>query len=121
MADIMDSINDLFNFFDTEDERKKFNERQKKQRDKETNDVKKLLDIPEGRRFFWRLLSGTGVFRTSMTGNSQTFFNEGRRDIGLMILKDVMEANPGAFSQMQREFISARNSEVEKQKENNND
>ncbi len=69
-------------------------------RKQELNDVYNILAIPSGRRWVWRVLSDCGVFKSSFTGNSTTFFNEGRRDIGLRILADVMEANPDAYVQM---------------------
>lgn len=61
-------------------------------RDIELADVKQLMSSREGRRFIWRMLDRTGVFRTSFTGNSTTFFNEGMRNIGLIILADVQAA-----------------------------
>lgn len=42
-------------------------------RDIELADIKQLMDSVQGRRFVWRLLDRTGVFRTSFTGNSTTF------------------------------------------------
>jgi len=72
-------------------------------RKQELNDVYNILAIPSGRRWVWRVLSDCGVFKSSFTGNSTTFFNEGRRDIGLRILADVMEANPDAYVQMAKE------------------
>lgn len=81
-------------------------ERQKRKRDRELSDIREVLLKPEGRRFIWRLLSEAGVFRGSFTGNSETFFKEGQRDIGLLVLRDCMEAKPDSFSQMQREYTS---------------
>jgi len=115
----MMEINELFDIFDDDGERQKFNDRQKKLRDKELDDLKLVLERPEGRRLIWRMLAACGVFRNSFTGNSQTFYNEGQRNIGLLILKDIMESKPEAFTQMQREFISNKASEqaAEKNKE----
>lgn len=87
-----------------EEESKKLKEYQKRLKDREVEDLKKILAHPEGRRFIWRLLSESGVFRTSFTGNSTTFFNEGKRDIGLLILSEVMKADMSKFTQMQNEF-----------------
>lgn len=78
---------------------------------RDQSDLRKLLNLPEGRRFIWKLWSETGVFRASFTLNSnQTAFNEGRRDIGLAILLEVQKAKPDAYAQMQREFTSEINS-----------
>ena len=69
-------------------------------RKQELNDMYNILTTPYGRRWVWRVMTDCGIFKTSFTGNSTTFFNEGRRDIGLRILADVMEANPDAYLKM---------------------
>lgn len=69
----------------------------------QVEDFKWLMAHKQGRRLMWRWLDKCGVFRTSMTGNSHTFFNEGRRDIGLQLMHEVMELTPDAFAQMQKE------------------
>lgn len=61
-------------------------------RDREMHDMRTVMSTVEGRRFVWRLLERAGVFRTSFTGNSTTFFNEGQRNMGLIVLADVHEA-----------------------------
>lgn len=73
------------------------------QRKREIEDFKWLVAHKQGRRLLWRLLSMTGVFTSSMTGNSQTFFNEGRRDIGLQLMAEVNEHSLEAFVQMMKE------------------
>lgn len=78
----------------------------KRVRDREIADIKKLLSIPEGRRVIWRILEESGIFKSSFTGNSTTFFNEGKRDIGLLVLEEVMKADMGKFTQMQSEFVN---------------
>jgi hypothetical protein len=73
-------------------------------RDIELADVKKIMGSYEGRRFMWRLLDRAGVFRTSFTGNSTTFFNEGMRNIGLIVLADVMAACADQYVVMMNEL-----------------
>ncbi len=75
----------------------------KRLRETELNDIRRILEYDFGRRFVWRYLGLAGVFQTSFTGNSTTFFNEGRRDIGLKLLADVTEAKPDAYIQMTQE------------------
>jgi len=77
--------------------------RQKHQAELLENAWKWLLAEDRGRRIAWSLLEQTHVFRTSMTGNSQTFFLEGERNIGLKLLDTIMATNPQAFAQMQAE------------------
>jgi hypothetical protein len=45
-----------------------------------------FLGRPEGKRVLSILLNESGVFESSFTGNSRTFYNEGKRDMGLLLL-----------------------------------
>jgi hypothetical protein len=74
--------------------------KEKDLRRNELDDLRQLLDLPAGRRFVWKWLEVAGVFRSSYTGDNNTFFNEGRRSIGLKMLADVTEAAPEAYLQM---------------------
>lgn len=67
-------------------DRKKFIA-QEQQRD----DVRWLMSDPRGRRLMHSWLQFCGVMRTSMTGNSTTFFNEGQRNVGLMLQGNILE------------------------------
>lgn len=78
-------------------------ENEKLEREILLNDVRHVLSSVQGRRFVWMILDMAGVYRSSFTGNSTTFFNEGARNIGLRVLSDVMDAKPEAFLQMQQE------------------
>ena len=59
-------------------------------------DFRKVLSTPEG-------LSQGFIFRSCFTGNASTYFNEGKRDLGLRILELVDEADGSAFEAMRRE------------------
>ena len=72
-------------------------------RKQELEDLKFILQTPQGRRFVWRYLGVCGVFEISFTGNSETFFKEGKRNVGLMLLSDVNEAHPEAYLEMLKE------------------
>lgn len=85
------------------EEQEKRLENEKLEREILLNDVRHVLSSVQGRRFVWRILDMAGVYRSSFTGNSTTFFNEGARNIGLRVLSDVMDAKPEAFLQMQQE------------------
>jgi hypothetical protein len=82
-----------------------------RRRERELNDIRKVLSSSEGRRFCWRVLSESGLYKTSFTGNSQTFFLEGRRSLGLFLLNELMSANATAFASMQQEHYSEKTSE----------
>ena len=62
-------------------------------------DVRVLLATREGARFFSRLVELTGLFSISYEPGDATItaFNEGKRQIGLELYADLMEADPGAF------------------------
>lgn len=73
----------------------------KRQRDED--DLKWVLADKRGRRVMASLLTMTGLYKTSFTGNSETFFREGRRDIGLQILDRINSADPEAYVKMLKE------------------
>ena len=85
------------------EEQEKRLENEKLEREILLNDVRHVLSSVRGRRFVWRILDMAGVYRSSFTGNSSTFFNEGARNIVLRVLSDVMDAKPEAFLLMQQE------------------
>ena len=47
-------------------------------RDNEINDLKIVMETAAGRRLMWRLLASAKIFQTCFTGNSTTYYNEGR-------------------------------------------
>jgi hypothetical protein len=57
-------------------------------RDKES--LLDLLRSESGRWFLMRMLDTTKVNSMCFTGNSKTFYNEGRRDVGLGIIKSIL-------------------------------
>ena len=57
-------------------------------RDKEA--LLDLLGSESGRWFLMRMLDVTKVNSMCFTGNSKTFYNEGRRDVGLGIIKCIL-------------------------------
>lgn len=67
------------------------------------NDLVWLMGEARGRRFIWRLLDKAGVYRTSFTGNSATFFNEGQRNIGLWVQALLIEHCPEQYFTMLNE------------------
>jgi hypothetical protein len=83
---------------------KKAGERAKLTRQTELRDLLHVLTDREGRRFVWRYLSEAGVFRSSFhQSGSVVFWNEGKRQMGLTLLADVMEADPSAYMTMATE------------------
>ena len=67
------------------------------ERKNELEDVKRILETPEGLRFFKRLMRLCHIFTTSFTGNSFTYFNEGQRNVGLYFVRDIAEISPASL------------------------
>ena len=80
-------------------------ERLRRRRELEKDDLKKILVTPEGLRFLWRLLEIAGIYQTTFTGNSTSFYNEGKRSVGLQIKADLMDVDPDHEGRMAREFL----------------
>lgn len=72
----------------------------------EEDDFRWLMADKRGRRIMWRLLERTRVYQSSFTGNSQTFFNEGTRNVGLMLISDIQKHCPEQFVVMLKEHMS---------------
>jgi len=87
-------------------------ERNKRKRDRELADLKKVLQTVEGRRVVWRLLSEAGVFRSAFNPNAlQMGFNTGNQNLGYLLWNDLNVVAPERYVQMQREYISDLKSE----------
>ena len=72
-------------------------------RDFDLADFREMMKDVKFRRFLWRYLSYTGVFRSTFTGNAMGYFLEGRRNVGLMMMRDLIAACPEMFVVMQKE------------------
>jgi len=73
-------------------------------RQTEIDDLLWLMSDKRGRRFMWRLLQGSGIYRTSFTGDALSMaFKEGERNQGLRLMDQVMQHCPERFSVMQKE------------------
>ena len=71
--------------------------------DNRKEDTIALMANAAFRRFVWELLETTHVFRTSFTGNSETFFKEGERNIGLKVFLRIQEHDPEGYALMVKE------------------
>lgn len=78
-------------------------DRDKLRAERDAADLKAVLSTAQGRRFFWRLVGKTGLLRSSMTGNSQTFYLEGRRSIGIELWDEMEQTAPEAYLLMLNE------------------
>ena len=75
---------------------------------KDAQALKDLLNTPSGRWFLMRLLDKTKVMSDCFTGNSSTFYNEGRRKVGVDLVTEIASLGLEAFDLKQlaeREYI----------------
>jgi len=64
------------------------------------DDLIAVMSTDQGRRVVRRIIEHCGVYKTSMTGNSYTFFNEGKRDVGLFLTAKIADATPQHLAEM---------------------
>jgi hypothetical protein len=83
-------------------------------RKQELLDIDALMSTPAGARFIWRLLTLSGVFRSSFSSDALIMaMNEGQRNIGLRLLGDLTEACPEKYINMMRTAKSRKTKEEE--------
>ena len=71
----------------------------------------KLKRDPELRKFFWDLIAFCKVYDSTMLDNNSMYYREGRRSVGLKVLKALLKNSEGreAFRQMQEEGVEKHN------------
>lgn len=72
-------------------------ERDKLEAEEARADLRWVMNHVRGRRFMRRLIDISGVYRGSFTGNSETFFREGERSVGIQVLRQIQESCPDKF------------------------
>jgi hypothetical protein len=79
-------------------------DRAKRLEQQKIDDVRWILGTPGGRRFFARYLKLCYMGDTTFHGAQfETFVNEGRRQIGLLLQKDIEQYAPEAYQKMMDE------------------
>lgn len=76
--------------------------RQKTEREKALDDLRFVLNNPQGQRTIWRMIVASGVMRLSHVQGltDATAFNEGARSVGLHLMESCKEADRTAFIRM---------------------
>ena len=82
-------------------------ELQQELRQQRREDLAALLDTEVGRRVIFALIDETGAFDNSFTGNSGSFYKDGRKSVGLDLFHQVMSLDPERFPQMWKEHQEA--------------
>jgi hypothetical protein len=74
--------------------------------DQDVEDLKWLMSDKRGRRFIWRLLAITGVFRNPFRGTRETDFRCGEMNIGQIYLGDLNLHTPSQYNEMVMEHLN---------------
>ena len=56
-----------------------------------------LMKTRQGKEFVWWLLEQAGVYNCTFAQNSSSFFQEGRRSIGLNVIELLTDADPTIY------------------------
>lgn len=82
----------------------------KEQEEQQRDDLTKLLQMPEFRRFLWRhVTESCGLFRSAANGNgSIQSQNIGMQDVARLLWAEVESVYPMAIPLMMSEFHEAR-------------
>jgi hypothetical protein len=62
--------------------------------------TRELLKTRFGRDFVWHVLSLADLYGSQFSGNSTTFYNEGRRSVGIDVLQLLEDADPEAYPKL---------------------
>ena len=65
--------------------------------------VQAVMGTKEARRYMLNLLNECNIFGSVFTGNSRTFFLEGKREVGLKVYKEIQEVCKDEFELMVKE------------------
>jgi len=67
------------------------------------DDIRNVAMSGAGRRLLYYVLSMGNIYSTSFTGNSETFYKEGRRAMALELLDLINDADPNLYIKLQQE------------------
>lgn len=71
------------------------------------DDLRWLLDAPQGRRIVANLLARGSLDRSAFSGNSTTFYMQGRQDYVRDFVRDLRAADLAGFRRMEDEALAA--------------
>lgn len=86
---------------------------------RELGDVRLVMSSPAGRRFLWRLIDSVAhVFSGSFSGDAlSTAFAEGRRAVGIDVMREAQRASPEHYLSMLEEAqLASRLEALEREK-----
>ena len=86
-------------------------------------DLQTVLKLPQGRRVLWQVLQAAQVRQHGFIPGDAlaTAFHCGQRSIGLFLLEQIEQAQPGAYQQMRSEYVAEITSLQNQLKETENE
>jgi hypothetical protein len=75
----------------------------KRVRDHELDDLRTILQAPQGRRLLWRLMGRCKVLNSVWEPSAKIHYNSGQQDIGHFIMAEIVEADEDAVFKMMKE------------------
>lgn len=82
---------------------KKAKRTQKEVRKQELNDIRYIMQSPQGRRFMWRLLGRCKTFGSIWETSAKIHYNAGQQDMGHFIMAEITQADEELFFNMMKE------------------
>lgn len=70
------------------------------------HDIREAMKSPNTRRMIWRFISIAGIFQQSFDNSGWTAFREGKRALGLQLISEIEEAEPGLIGQLMQESLT---------------
>lgn len=71
---------------------------------RDTDTLRQLLGVKQGRAWLFRLLTSCHIFQTSFDNDAlRMAFREGERNVGLRLLAESQSADPDLFALMMKE------------------
>lgn len=83
--------------------------KEKLRRERELDDLRAVLALPEGRRLAWRILAHCNAFASIYDDGPRIRYNAGRQDVGHFLLDEINDAEPEALFTMMREATARTN------------
>lgn len=74
--------------------------KEKRASERELKDFRAVMETAPGRRLIANMLDFCGFQKSSFTGNSTTFFNEGKREVALELWRRINASAPDLYFQM---------------------
>ena len=64
------------------------------------SNLREVVKSTAGKEVLWSILAMCGIYSESFTGNSQTFYMEGKRAVGLEILQLMEDTDKTLYAKM---------------------